>query len=180
MIDQLPAITFVSFDEENEQKFDITISFNVKFVHYNLRVEIFSRQIDFNLFSPREISRAYLGCFDYTRKLFEAPTVDRCLCILSVILKLSAIFIGWKKIHPVNANVLLHRIFSNYVHVCSFFQHILTRFPYNALETVGFIKTFKFGNFKKIDGFFRKNSNFFEIADGGKFSADCVSDDSIS
>ena len=58
VIDKLPTITFLSFFEQNEQKLDFTISFNVIFIHNNPQVEKFAAKKDFNLFSPREIFRA--------------------------------------------------------------------------------------------------------------------------
>ena len=56
MIDKLPTITVLSFDEQNEQKLDFTISVNVIFNHYNLRVEKFPAKLSINLFSPRNLS----------------------------------------------------------------------------------------------------------------------------
>ena len=75
MIDKLPTITFLNFYEQNEQKFDFTISVFVTFIHYNLRVENFPARLS-SICSLRVKSlEPNLGCFDYTRKIFEAPTL---------------------------------------------------------------------------------------------------------
>ena len=75
MIDKLPTITFLSFDEQNEQKLDFTVSVNVIFINYNLRVEKLPAKLT-SICSLRVNSlELNLGCFDYTRKIFEAPTM---------------------------------------------------------------------------------------------------------
>ena len=76
MIDKIPTITFLSFDEQNEQKLDFTISVNKMCIHHNLRVETFPAKLT-SIFSLRVKSlQLNLGCFDYTRKIFEAPTMS--------------------------------------------------------------------------------------------------------
>ena len=56
----------------------------------------------------------------------------------------------------------------------NFHQQIISNLPYNATEIVRFLKTFKIrGFFDKIDGFFQKKTQYF-IADGGKFTVECV------
>ena len=75
MIDKLPTITFVSFDEQTEQKLDFTISFKAISIHYNLQVEKFPANLT-SICSIRVKSlELNLGCFENTRKIFEAPTL---------------------------------------------------------------------------------------------------------
>ena len=63
----------MSFDEQNEQKFDFTISVKVIFIFYNLRAEKFP--VKLNLICSLRVKslELKLGCFDYARKIFEAP-----------------------------------------------------------------------------------------------------------
>ena len=74
MIDKLPTLTFLSFDEQNEQKLDFTISVNVIYIHYILRVEKFSARVTSTCSLRVKSLELNFGCFDYTRKIFEAPT----------------------------------------------------------------------------------------------------------
>ena len=74
MFDKLPTITFLSFFGQTEEKLDFTIFVNAIFVHYNLRVEKFPANLT-SICSIRVKSLDLnLGCFDSTRKIFEAPT----------------------------------------------------------------------------------------------------------
>ena len=64
-----------------------------------------------------------------------------------------------------------------------FLNHrILANLPWNATEIVKCLKTFKiWGFFEKLDGLFsKKNLKFFEIAKGGKFAVERVSNDIFS
>ena len=75
VIDKLPTITSLSFDEQKEPKFDFTISINVVFIHYNLRMETFAAKLTSFCFLRVKSLELNLGCFDFTRKIFEAPTM---------------------------------------------------------------------------------------------------------
>ena len=74
MIDKVPVKTFLSFGEQNEQKLDFTISVNVIFLHYNLRVEKTPAKFTSICSLRLKFLEPNLRCFDYTRKIFEAPT----------------------------------------------------------------------------------------------------------
>ena len=75
MNDKLPTITSLGFDEQNEQKFNFTIAIIMIFYHYNLRVEKFPAKMNSICFLRVESLEFNLGCFDFTRKIFEAPTM---------------------------------------------------------------------------------------------------------
>ena len=63
-----------------------------------------------------------------------------------------------------------------------FFDHqIIPNLPWSAIDIPRFLKYLRNLGFLKKDGFFQKKFlNFFPIGRGGKFAAECVSNDNMS
>ena len=71
--------------------------------------------------------------------------------------------------------------FFTLLNVKLFFDQIVANLPCNATGIIRILKTFKIWVFlEKQIGFLKKNLNFFQIDECGKFAVECVSNSIIS
>ena len=155
VIDELPTITILSFWWTKWTKIWHHDFFYCNIYSVQSRSGNIARQIDFNLFSPPEISALNLGCFDYTRKIFEAPTP---------ILPIDSF--RHRTIFDIES--LSSRNYSNFAMECEWNSDFS-----QSVQNLRLL-------WKKLIVFFRKSGIFSKITKGSIFAVECVSNNIVS